>query len=152
MAIIHQTLYQNKNYSTINVSATILFLIQNILYSFNRTDIEIESDIEEIILDVNTAIPIALIINEAITNVVKYAFPENFTMSKKVFIQLKRKDFSIELSIKDNGIGIDKKMIQQLSNVGFSIIKALAEQINAQLFIYSEKNQGTEIKLLIPLL
>jgi len=152
MAIIHQTLYQNKNYSTINVSATILFLIQNILYSFNRTDIEIESDIEEIILDVNTAIPIALIINEAITNVVKYAFPENFTMSKKVFIQLKRKDFSIELSIKDNGIGIDKKMIQQLSNVGFSIIKALAEQINAQLFISSEKNQGTEIKLLIPLL
>lgn len=98
------------------------------------------------------AIPIALIINEAITNVLKYAFPENFTMSKKVFIQLKRKDFSIELSIKDNGIGIDKKMIQQLSNVGFSIIKALAEQINAQLFIYSEKNQGTEIKLLIPLL
>ena len=153
MAIIHQTLYQNKNYSTINVSATILFLIQNILYSFNRTDIEIESDIEEIILDVNTAIPIALIINEAITNVVKYAFPENFTMSeKKVFIQLKRKDFSVELSIKDNGIGIDKKMIQQLSNVGFSIIKALAEQINAQLFISSEKNQGTEIKLLIPLL
>lgn len=152
MAIIHQTLYQNKNYSTINVSATILFLIQNILYSFNRTDIEIESDIEEIILDVNMAIPIALIINEAITNVLKYAFPENFTMSKKVFIQLKRKDFSIELSIKDNGIGIDKKMIQQLSNVGFSIIKALAEQINAQLFIYSEKNQGTEIKLLIPLL
>lgn len=152
MAIIHQTLYQNKNYSTINVSATILFLIQNILYSFNRTDIEIESDIEEIILDVNMAIPIALIINEAITNVLKYAFPENFTMSKKVFIQLKRKDFSIELSIKDNGIGIDKKMIQQLSNIGFSIIKALAEQINAQLFIYSEKNQGTEIKLLIPLL
>jgi nitrate/nitrite-specific signal transduction histidine kinase len=43
-------------------------------------------------------------------------------------------------------------MIQQLSNVGFSIIKALAEQINAQLFISSEKNQGTEIKLLIPLL
>jgi len=153
MAIIHQTLYQNKNYSTINVSATILFLIQNILYSFNRTDIEIESDIEEIVLNVNTAIPIALIINEAITNVVKYAFPENFTMSeKKVFIQLKRKDFSVELSIKDNGIGIDKKLIQQLSNVGFSIIKALAEQINAQLFISSEKNQGTEIKLLIPLL
>ena len=153
MAIIHQTLYQNKNYSTINISTTILFLIQNILYSFNKTDIEVESDIDEIIMDVNRAIPIALIINEALTNVVKYAFPENCAISdKKVFIQLKRKNFSIELSIKDNGVGIDKKIIQQLSNVGFSIIKALAEQINAQLTISSEKNKGTEINLLIPLL
>lgn len=151
MAMIHQTLYQNRNYTSINISHTILELTRNILYTFNKTDIQVNPEIEEIILDVNTAIPLALIVNESITNVVKYAFPENFNGDKNIYIVLKRNGFNIELSVKDNGLGIPvEKMNQTVSNIGFTIIRALSEQINAKLFITSKTNEGTEIKLLIP--
>lgn len=151
MATIHQTLYQNRNYSSINISNSIITLIQNIVYSFNKTDIQIYPEIEEIILDVNTAIPLALIINESITNILKYAFPEHFIGEKSIFISLKRTGLNIELIVKDNGTGIPQKQMQNIiSNIGFSIIRALSEQINAQLFITSQPHEGTEIKILIP--
>ncbi len=151
MANIHQTLYQNRNYSSINIANNILSLIQNTLYSFNKTEIQIQSDIEDIILDVNTAIPLSLIINETITNIVKYAFPPNYqTNSKTIYIQLSRQNYHIHLTIKDNGIGIPKNQITRLSSVGFTIIRALSEQINAKISIHSQLNKGTEIKLAIP--
>ncbi|GAB4199912.1 MAG: hypothetical protein Fur0023_02710 [Bacteroidia bacterium] len=151
MALIHQTLYQNRNYTSINISNTILMLIQNILYSFNRTDIQITPQLEEIILDVNTSIPLALIVNEIVTNIAKYAFPLNFQGEKNVEINLNRQNYNIELSVKDNGVGIPKeKLDKNISDIGFNIIRALSEQINAQLLITSEPNKGTEIKLIIP--
>lgn len=153
MAIIHQTLYQNRNYSSINISGNIPTLIQNILFSFNRSDIDVFTDIDEIILDVNTAIPLFLIINEAFTNIVKYAFPSSFQGEKKSEIYLKRKNTNIEVIIKDNGTGIQKNILENIfSSTGFSIIKALSDQINAQLNITSEPNQGTELKLRLPLI
>ncbi|MCX7729131.1 MAG: PAS domain S-box protein [Bacteroidia bacterium] len=152
MAIIHQTLYQNRNYTSINISNTIFMLVQNILYAFDKSDIQVESDIEEIILDVNTAVPVSLIINEGITNIVKYAFPDNFTKEKKIHILLQRNNHQLNLVIQDNGVGIPHQQLDNiLSNVGFTIIRALSEQINAQLFITSQPNEGTEIKLIIPL-
>lgn len=150
MATIHQTLYQNRNYSSINISNNILLLTQNIIYSFNITDIEIQTDIEDVILDVNTAVPLCLIINEALTNTFKYAFPPSHIQKKILNIQLKITPPHIVLVIKDNGIGISKEQLEHISHAGFSIIKALAEQINAKLFISSMPYQGTEIKLIIP--
>lgn len=150
MAIIHQTLYQNKNYTSINITNTIHELIQNILFSFNKTDIHIHKELDEIILDVNTAIPLALIINEALTNIVKYAFPPPLDIAPHAHIVLKRNNLDIELLISDNGIGIAKEEFNNIMNTGFTIIKALAEQINGRLHITSEYKKGTHIKLLIP--
>lgn len=150
MAMIHQTLYQNKNYSSINISNTILQLIQNVLYSFNQTDMDVQTNIEDIVIDVNTAIPISLLLNEALTNVVKYAFPPHFKKVKKIEITLKRNLEHLLLIIKDNGIGIPEQILENSNSVGFSIIRALSEQMNAELFINSKPNQGTEIKVLIP--
>jgi two-component sensor histidine kinase len=150
MAMIHQTLYQNKNYSSINISNTILQLIQNVLYSFNQTDMDVQTNVEDIVIDVNTAIPISLLINEALTNIVKYAFPPHFQKNKKVEITLKRNLEHLQLIIKDNGIGIPEQILENSNSVGFSIIRALSEQMNAELFIHSKPNQGAEIKVLIP--
>lgn len=149
IAMIHQMLYQNKNYSSINITNTILLLVQNILHSFNRTDIKIQYELEDIILDVNTAIPISLIINEIITNVLKYAFPENYEGNKEVLIQLKRIQTDILLSIKDTGVGIPKQNLNQIIHTDFIIIRALVEQINAKMQVNSDTNQGTEIQLFI---
>ncbi len=152
MAMIHQTLYQNRNYSSINISTNILALIQNILFSFNQTDIEIQSDLEDIILDVNTAVPFSLIINELVTNIAKYAFSGKMERKKIVSITLKRQKNNIELNISDNGVGIPEYQIHNnISGMGFTIIRALSEQINAQLQIHSEINKGTSVQLLIPL-
>ncbi|GIV28796.1 MAG: hypothetical protein KatS3mg027_2610 [Bacteroidia bacterium] len=152
MAMIHQSLYQNRNYATINISANILALVQHILYSFNQTDIELQTDLDDIILDVNTSIPLSLIINEVVTNIVKYAYPERFQKNKKIEILFKRQNISIQLKIKDHGIGIPENFIENTNSTGFTIIRALSEQINAQLFIHSIPNEGTEIKLTIPLI
>ncbi len=152
MAMIHQTLYQNRNYSSINISTNLLALIQNILFSFNQTDIEIQADLEDIILDVNTAIPFSLIINELVTNIAKYAFSGKMERKKIVSITLKRQKNNIELNISDNGVGIPEHQLQNnISGTGFTIIRALSEQINAQLQIHSKINKGTSVQLSIPL-
>lgn len=151
MALIHQTLYQNKNYTSINISNVFLMLVQNILYSFNQTDIQVSSEIDEVILDVNTAIPIALILNESITNIIKYAFPPNFKEKKKISIHLKRNVSDIQMIIKDNGIGLSHEKLQSIqAGLELDIIRSLSEQINAKLLISSQPNQGVEVKLLIP--
>lgn len=150
MGIIHQLLYQNKNYSSINIANTILLLVQNIVYSFNRTDIKINHELEDIILNIHTAIPISLIINEGVTNILKYAFPEDYKEKKEIFIYLKRVKSYIHLIIKDTGIGIQKQNLKQTINKEFVIIRTLSEQINAKLSITSKPNQGTELQFIIP--
>ncbi len=152
MALIHQSLYQNKNYSSINISDNITSLVQNILYSFNKSDIAPEFDIEDIILDLNTSVPLSLIINEIITNIAKYAFPQGFKRDKKINISLKRTDHTIYFQAKDNGVGATKDKIENTNSTGFIIITSLAEQIGAELKIHSEINKGTTVSLTIPLI
>ena len=77
MSLIHQKIYQSDDVSTVNMASYLPELIRYLKESFGSPDhIQFQTHIEPLKLEVSQAIPIALIVNEAVTNSIKYAFPD----------------------------------------------------------------------------
>ncbi len=149
MSLIHQKLYGTANVSSIDMSIYIRELSTYLADSFGtRQRIRFEYDIEPIILDVSQAVPLGLILNEAITNSIKYAFPGN----NDGIISISLSDTGNEhyqLQISDNGIGILPRISNKKpGSLGMSLIEGLTEDLEGNFLI--ENNNGTTIKISFP--
>ena len=143
MALVHEKLYQSTDISKINFSDYIKGLVQFLFRSYNisKLGIKLNLNIENYFLSLDTAIPCGLIINELISNSLKYAFPsveksESPTVNREIFISLnKNNDGKFILIAGDNGIGLPK-MFDPLNNpstLGLRLVNMLANQINSQI-------------------
>ena len=104
MGIIHQKLYQGENLGSIEMKDYFINLSEGILDTFNAEDkVQIECAMDELNLDIDTAVPIGLIVNELLTNSLKYAFPKE--TKGKISISLKKENENLHLKVSDNGIG-----------------------------------------------
>ena len=131
IALIHQKLYQTENVATINIQPYIVELVEYLKESLNDDKkISFELDILNLELDISKAVPLGLIINEAITNIFKYAFPD--MPGGKIVIKLKEhQENCYELFIKDNGIGLAPDFDYEQSNtLGIILMKGLSTQID----------------------
>ena len=133
MGIIHQKLYQGKNLGNVEMKDYFLNLVEGILDTFNlENKIKIECAMEHLELDIDTAIPIGLIVNELLTNALKYAFPEN--KSGHIFISLsKTSPETLTLQVADNGIGKTKGLAPKGTGFGLQLIKLLTQQLNGEM-------------------
>ena len=146
ISLIHQKLYQSDNLQLVNMKSYVHELVDYLKDSFDISrDIEFNLLIDSIELDISRSIPVGLILNEAITNSLKYAFQNG--KRKIISIQLQRKqDNKITLLIKDNGKGLPDNYNPLYSNtLGINMMQGLSKQINADFSIRSEK--GTVIIL-----
>lgn len=147
MALIHEKLYQSENIAQINFKEYIEGIVSNIFESYCiKRNIKIDINIENIPLNIDYAVPCGLIINELVTNSLKYAFPGE--RQGKIQISLKSKDNNmIQLLISDDGIGISKDMdIQNTKSLGLHLVTALAEgQLQGKIIINRER--GTEFQI-----
>jgi two-component sensor histidine kinase len=116
-------------------------------YQTNR-NIHIDPRIENIPLDIDSAIPVSLIINELITNAFKYAFPDRTQGTITVRIKSVPENY-LELSVHDNGIGLpDGFTIEESDTLGMQLIRGLTKQIRGKLSVRS--NEGTDITITFP--
>ncbi len=147
MALIHQNLYQTEELSSLSIHEYIQNLLDSLFRSFGVTDEEVKSklEIEDIKFDIDTIIPLGLIINELITNSLKYAF--NNTEYGEIFIGLRQESNGILLEVKDNGKGIDQTGLDKSKSFGMRLIEALCMKLNGELNITN--NLGTSVQLLI---
>ena len=145
MALIHQNLYREDNISGVNMKSYIPLLADNIFNSYNiqGDKIKIEYEIDELILDVSTVIPIGLVLNELISNALKYAFPN--TNSGVLKISLREKSNALLLAVTDDGIGLQNS--EAASGFGTKLINSFTRKLEGELTIKSEK--GTSIEILI---
>lgn len=150
MALVHQKMYENKSKSSIELDTYINELIDEIRNSLDlNNNVAFETDIEAICMDVSTAIPLGLILNELITNAMKHAFKK--IEHPKITISLKEVNaYSIELIVNDNGGEITLEKLKQGSGLGISLIQSLAEQIDGKYEF--EIDKGLVFKLHIPYL
>lgn len=146
MALIHEMLYMAKDLSQINMSDYISKLSQSVYQSFNikGSSIVFKYDLDEnIYLEIDRMIPIGLVLNEIISNSLKYAFP---TKEGSIDFCLQRKGENVCFTISDNGVGIPKDFdYDQAKSLGVQLIPMLCDQIDAGLKINSEK--GTRYDL-----
>ena len=143
MAMIHEELYRSGDLTHINFVNYVQNLIQKLLYAYNidATIIKPILKIENINLNMETAVPCGLIISELVSNSLKYAFPNG--MAGEIYISLKSKEDKFELVIRDNGIGLPENFdFNKLDSLGLLLVKNLTDQIDGDLTI--NVTTGTE--------
>lgn len=146
MALIHQKLYQTDSLSQVNMPEFVRELTDHLLSSYSlRTSVQTDLHIDDVSLSVTQAIPIGLIINEAVTNSLKYAFPEQ--PSGMISVTLNAPGPAIcQLTISDNGTGFPDGLDTARSNtLGLLMIRGLSQQLGGKLTIRNEN--GVRIQL-----
>jgi two-component sensor histidine kinase len=138
MAIIHRFLYHENNIRGIAFGDYLENLCENLFtsYNINPDKIRLKTDIDKLNLDVDTMIPLGLIINELISNCLKYAFAEE--QNGDVFISLKEKENCLHLLVRDNGKGFPSKNIKQKQTFGLQLIGAFAQKLKAEWELYND--------------
>ena len=134
MALVHEKLYLSKDLSKVNFHDYIATLIDNLYrsYSVDPAKIRLRLEVEEVSLGIDTAIPCGLIVNELITNALKYAFPEE--REGEVLVMLRRTGEDVrgedeyELTVKDDGVGIPQEVdLKDTKTLGISLVTTLVE-------------------------
>ncbi|HNW98277.1 MAG TPA: PAS domain S-box protein [Bacteroidales bacterium] len=146
MALVHEKLYQAKNFANIDVKEYINDLVSSIssLLNSNPNKIKVVMDVEPISINLDTMIPVGLILNELITNSMKYAFSDG--RNGIISIKLKKeKDNRFRLTHSDNGIGFPENYdIENSQSLGLRLVYTLSEQLNGQV-TFTNKNGSTFI-------
>ncbi len=141
IGIVHQKLYQGKNLGAIEMKEYFLNLSESILDSFGAEErIKIELAMEKLDVDIDTAVPLGLIVNELLTNTLKYAFPERQKGNVRIRLE-KKANGSLHLEVSDNGIG--KSGITHGTGFGGQLISLLTQQLSGEM--REEIKNGTKI-------
>ncbi len=132
MALVHDALYRSPEFDNIDISTYIQDLTDTLYAAFGRhaEPIKIETRIPEINLPVDIAVPCGLMINEMVTNSLKYAFPDGDQHDKQIIIQFTEyEDDCLRLEVIDNGVGLQKPVVwDSIHSLGLYLVKILSEQ------------------------
>lgn len=148
MALIHEKLYRSHNLAIINFSDYLEDLVSNVFasYNVNTAQIHLELNIEEIFLNIETATPCGLIVNELVSNTMKHAFPNDKGGIVSVECYQEKNNELIHLIIRDNGIGFpDNLDFRKTDSMGFQVVCTLIEQLEGTIEL--EGSQGTTFHL-----
>lgn len=134
MSYIHESLYQTKDFSSINFSEYISNLVQNLVHSYqvfeNKIDLKLE--IEPVKLALDQAIPCGLILNELVSNALKYAYPDN--KHGQIVIAVSEVNKTVNIGVEDFGVGLPADFsIETIDSLGLSLVHTLVDQLDGQL-------------------
>jgi PAS domain S-box-containing protein len=148
MALIHEKLYQSKNLGEIDLSEYLENLAKQLEYSFNSDDkrITINFDLQPIFLNIETATPCGLIVNELIANVFEHAFPNYKT--GEIWLRLKQDETKqVTITIEDNGIGFPPDFdFYHTESLGLQLVCLLTKQLQGK--ITASCDHGTKLTLI----
>jgi two-component sensor histidine kinase len=148
MALIHQNLYSEGNIKGIMVKEYIHNLVKSLCDSYNITSdkVKVNANIDDLNLDVDTMIPLGLVLNELVSNSFKYAFKENHPGI--LDIQLQEKNEKLHLKVSDNGAGFPADMdVKSAKSFGLKMIRAFAQKLKATLDIYNNNGAVVEMEI-----
>jgi two-component sensor histidine kinase len=150
MALIHEKLYKSKDFTRIDFSNYVQSLSNDLfrVYGINQDVVKLNIDIKDVLLDINTAIPCGLIINELVSNSLKHAFPDGRKGKIKIaMFSLNTNEMA--LTVSDNGVGIPEEIdIRSTKSLGLHLITILAED-QLQGKIKLDKTKGTKFHLIL---
>ncbi len=150
MAMIHQILYESADFSHVDFSSVIHSLVSNLAasYALDSSRIQVNIDTDQVLLPIDTSIPLGLILNELCTNSIKYAFVENHSGSINISLKYREPD-KLQILIADDGVGIPEEFdIENASSLGLQLVQLLSEQISAKLTI--QRKNPTSFSFIVP--
>ncbi len=144
MALIHEKLYQSDNFARVDLAEYVRSLVSYLSssHALCQPGIKFYVDIKNVFLDINTAVPCGLIINELVSNALRHAFVDGKKGEIRIRMQpLNEKE--VELSVSDNGIGLPENLdFRKTNSLGLHLVTLLAEnQLHGK--VRYERNGGT---------
>ena len=150
MALIHDQIYTSNDLKSVDMKNYIQDEIISLFNLYNVENIKFNGDLDSVILDIDKSIPIGLIINEIVHNIIKYAFPNG--EYGNLFVSLKEgQDDDCVLKLFDDGVGMpDDVDVYNSSSLGMIVINNLVRQIEGQLIKLDDiSGTGFEIRFKI---
>jgi two-component sensor histidine kinase len=147
IALVHQNLYQSENLTSIEIKSYLEMLTKNIEKSQKSElqNIQLTLDVDDSVVDIDTAIPLGLILNELITNCYKYAFKDR--ENGEILVRFRQKDQELILGVQDNGVGLPTNFdIQKVRSLGLNLVRGLVRQINGKMDFISD-SKGTSFTI-----
>jgi PAS domain S-box-containing protein len=148
LALVHEHLYSSNDYSSIDFGEYASLVIDSLVANFTGSAIAFETDFAPVTLSLEEAIPSGLILNEALTNVLKYAFPAGWTGPRRVVVRIGTTESGKRLlEIRDFGVGTPEGFdFRNTPSLGCTIMRLLAQQLNGKLSI--TRDNGTRVLFL----
>jgi PAS domain S-box-containing protein len=144
MALVHEKLYQSKDFAKINFAEYIESLTNYLFkaYDLKTSNITLDLDIDDVNLNIDTAIPCGLIINELISNALKHAFPNN--KPGVISIDLHSdSDNHLTLTVQDDGVGLPRNWdVKSVKSLGIQLVKILTKQLKGTIEL--DKTAGSK--------
>ena len=154
MAIIHEKLYQSEDLARIDFGDYVKSLVLDLFNSYGINNISYDINIHDVLLDINTAIPCGLIVNELVTNSIKHGFlsnmsPVNSPSSRrdKIAVYMTKEEDVYNLSVYDNGVGFpDDLDFHHTDSLGMQLVISLTSQLRGTLEL--ERTEGTLFRII----
>jgi PAS domain S-box-containing protein len=152
LALVHEKLYRSANLAAIDFGGHIRDLTTMLVRSYSagapNTQVSVHTD--PAVVDIDTAVPLGLILNELLTNALKYAFPQGRAGVVEVTLRAKP-DVPLQLTVRDNGVGLpDGFDPMQSQTLGLKIVTSLCRQLQAELQVDREEGAAFTVTLGIP--
>jgi two-component sensor histidine kinase len=146
MATIHELLYQSETFSNLNFAEAIKQVAHNVLENAQRDiDIDISFDIPSLNLNINQALPTALVINEVVSNIAKHAFKDR--REGNIDISIRERNDEITLKVMDDGRELpDEFYPHQHHSMGMELINTLTQQLEGD-YTYKRNDDQTIFEL-----
>jgi two-component sensor histidine kinase len=139
MALIHESLYRTGDLAHFNFARYVDGLCTDLLQSYadGTSHIRLHTELDELTFDVDTAVPCGLILNELLTNALKYAFPDG--RPGDIDIGLRAKAGEVILSVRDTGIGFPADLdFRRTESLGLQLVSMLTEQLGGTITLSRE--------------
>lgn len=155
MALLHEILYQSDDLAMVDFSKYIRRMVEHLFrsYGVDHRRITLRAELDAVAMELDDALPCALLISEVVSNSLKHGFPED--RAGEIRIVLRRQPGTgVSLSMADNGVGLPGGLDWSSSrSLGLRLVRALSEQLHAGLEIHSQGGAsqcGTEVRLSFP--
>ncbi|MDD4137582.1 MAG: histidine kinase dimerization/phosphoacceptor domain -containing protein, partial [Methanoregula sp.] len=148
MALVHEKLYRSEDLSHIDLNEYLRFLATGLFqfYDAKSRGIRFRLDMHDVNVDINTAIPLGLIINELISNSLKYAFPHG--RSGEVSISIKKEDHTLTVLFHDDGVGIPENQDwRNTHSLGLQLVNSLTDQMDGTIEL--DRTAGTHFTMVL---
>lgn len=152
MALIHQTLYQSNEFARVDFTAVCTSLTQSLFcsYGVDTAYIHLVQNTEVVLLPMSIAIPLGLLVNELVSNALKYAYPLKSEGEIRVLLKILQNG-DLELTVSDDGIGLpENKEIDDNATLGLKLVKILSEQVGGTFSVNSR--HPTSFTVIVPIL
>jgi PAS domain S-box-containing protein len=147
MALAHERLSQTENLANVNIGGYVSSLVDHLLLTAKGIGaaIDINKDLESVQMNIDTAVPLGFLINELVSNALKYAYPDQERGSINIFLrQVGENEF--ELAVKDEGVGIPENVnFEQPQSLGLNLVKLFTLQLGGEIELV--RNCGTEFRI-----